>query len=46
MMLQPLPPDAKRRSRIMRTLVALVAIIIIGYLLGLIYWPDLLPWSR
>jgi hypothetical protein len=46
MMLQPLTPDGKHRSRIMRTLVVLVAIVVIGYLLGLIYWPDLLPWSR
>ena len=46
MMLQPLTRDAKRRSRIMRTLVVLVAIVVIGYLLGLIYWPDVLPWSR
>ena len=46
MMLQPLTPDGKHRSRIMRTLVVLVAIIVIGYLLGLIYWPDHLPWSR
>jgi len=46
MMQQPLTPDGKHRSRIMRTLVVLVAIVVIGYLLGLIYWPDLLPWSR
>jgi hypothetical protein len=48
MMLQPLTPDGgtERRRRITRTLVVLVAVIIVGYVFGLIYWPQLMPWSR
>jgi hypothetical protein len=28
------------------TLAVLVALIIVGYALGLIWWPELMPWSR
>jgi len=46
----PIPdPGMERRRRVMRSLfvlVVLVAIVLIGYVLGAILWLDLMPWSR
>jgi hypothetical protein len=39
-------PTAGRQRRIMRTIVGLVILITVSYVLGLIYWPELMPWSR
>ena len=43
----PIPdPGMARRRRVMRSLVVLVAIVVIGYALGAMVWLDLMPWSR
>ena len=46
-MLRPPEPDptAARQRRIVQTLVVLVASIVAGYLVGLIWWPELMSWS-
>jgi hypothetical protein len=30
----------------MLTLVFLVALVIAGFVVGLVWWPELMPWSR
>jgi hypothetical protein len=43
----PIPdPGMERRRRVMRSLFVLVAIVLIGYVLGAIVWLNLMPWSR
>jgi hypothetical protein len=43
----PIPdPGMERRRRIMRSLFLLVAIVVIGYVLGAVLWLDLMPWNR
>jgi hypothetical protein len=45
--LTPTEPDptAGRQRRIMLTLVFLVALVIAGFVVGLVWWPELMPWS-
>ena len=46
-MLTPTEPDptAGRQRRIMLTLVFLVALVVSGFVVGLVWWPELMPWS-
>jgi hypothetical protein len=42
----PIPdPGMDRRRRVMRSLFVLVAIVVIGYVLGAMVWLDLMPWK-
>jgi amino acid transporter len=36
----------ERRRRVMRSLFLLVAVAVLGYVLGAMAWLDLVPWSR
>jgi hypothetical protein len=38
-------PSAGRQSRIMLTLVFLVAFVVAGFVVGLVWWPELMPWA-
>jgi hypothetical protein len=40
------PRTAGRQSRIMLTLVFLVALVVAGFVVGLVWSPELIPWSR
>jgi hypothetical protein len=43
----PIPdPGRERRRRVMRSLFVLVAVAVLGYVLGAMAWLDLVPWSR
>ena len=43
----PIPdPGTERRRRVMRSLFVLVAVAVLGYVLGAMAWLDLVPWSR
>ena len=43
----PIPdPGTERRRRVMRSFFVLVAVAVLGYVLGATAWLDLLPWSR
>jgi hypothetical protein len=43
----PIPdPGMERRRRVMRNLFVLVAVAVLGYVLGAMAWLDLVPWSR
>jgi hypothetical protein len=43
----PIPdPGTERRRRVMRCLFVLVAVAVLGYVLGATAWLDLLPWGR
>ena len=39
-------PSKERRRRVMRSLFVLVAVALLGYVLGATAWLGLLPWSR
>ena len=41
----PTEPDPSRQSRIMLTLLFLVALVVAGFVVGLVWWPELMPWS-
>jgi hypothetical protein len=45
-LLTPTEPDptAGRQSRIV-TLVFLVALVVAGFVVGLVWWPELMPWG-
>ena len=43
----PMPdPRMERRRRVMVTLFVLVAMAVIGYVLGAMLWLDMMPWNR
>jgi hypothetical protein len=43
----PIPdPGMERRRRVTRSLFVLVAVAVLGYVLGAMVWLDLMPWSR
>jgi hypothetical protein len=43
----PIPdPGMARRRRVMRSLFVIVAIVVIGYVLGVVVWLNLMPWGR
>ena len=45
-MLTPTEPDDQTAGRIMLTCIFLIALVVAGFVVGLVWWPELMPWSR
>jgi hypothetical protein len=39
-------PDDQTAGRIMLTCIFLIALVVAGFVVGLVWWPELMPWSR
>jgi hypothetical protein len=44
--LTPTEPDDQTAGRIMLTCIFLIALVVAGFVVGLVWWPELMPWSR
>ena len=38
-------PDDQTAGRIMLTCIFLIALVVAGFVVGLVWWPELMPWS-